>query len=79
MNLFLNLENLLLNSSVKSYICIKKCTAIKVLTRAWIFEWFKRLKDGREDIEDGSRLGHPYTSTTKKIFDFHGIMYLTMF
>ncbi|GFX16759.1 protein GVQW3 [Trichonephila clavipes] len=34
------------------------------LSRARVFEWFKRFKDGRQDVEDDSRPGRPSTSKT---------------
>ncbi|GFU20161.1 protein GVQW3 [Trichonephila clavipes] len=34
------------------------------LSRAQVFEWFKRFKDGRQDVEDDSRSGRPSTSKT---------------
>ena len=29
-----------------------------------VYEWYKRFQDGREDVEDDERPGHPSTSTT---------------
>ncbi|GFW01038.1 protein GVQW3 [Trichonephila clavipes] len=44
------------------------------LSRERIFEWFKRFKDGRQDVEDDSRPGRPSMSKTdenvKKIASF---------
>ncbi|GFT23340.1 protein GVQW3 [Trichonephila clavipes] len=37
---------------------------IECLSRARVFEWFKRFKDGRQDVEDDSRPGRPSTSKT---------------
>ncbi|EGI66262.1 FLJ37770-like protein [Acromyrmex echinatior] len=34
------------------------------LSRARVFEWFKRFQDSREDVEDDSRPGRPSTSKT---------------
>lgn len=34
------------------------------MSRTRVFEWHKRFKDGREDVEDDSRSGRPLTSRT---------------
>jgi transposase len=34
----------------------------EVLSRSSVFEWFKRLKDGPEDLQDDPRSGGPSTS-----------------
>ena len=34
------------------------------MSRSRIFEWHKRFKEGREDVEDDSRSGRPSTSRT---------------
>ena len=39
------------------------------ISRTWIFEWHKRFKEEREDVEDDSRSGRPTTSTMKKNFE----------
>ena len=57
--------------------CVKnkiKCKKVcKMLTKAYgesamsktrVYEWYKRLQDGREDFEDDERPGRPSTSTT---------------
>ena len=36
------------------------------ISRTWIFEWHKRFKEEREDVEDDSRSGRPTTSTMNK-------------
>ena len=36
-----------------------------VMSRTCVFEWHKRFKAGREDVEDGPRSGRPSTSRTK--------------
>lgn len=37
-----------------------------VMSRAGVFQWYKRFKEGREDVEDDERTGRPRTSTTKE-------------
>jgi transposase len=34
----------------------------QALSRSSVFEWFKRFKDGREDLQDDPRCGRPLTS-----------------
>jgi transposase len=34
----------------------------QALSRSSVFEWFKRFKDGREDVQDNPRSGRPSTS-----------------
>ena len=36
----------------------------ETMSRSRVFEWHKRFKDGREDVEDDSRSGRPSTSRT---------------
>ena len=35
---------------------------MSVLSRTQVFEWFKRFKEGREEIGDSQRPGRPSTS-----------------
>lgn len=37
----------------------------KTMSRTRVFEWHKRFKEGREDVEDNSRSGRPTTSRTE--------------
>ncbi|GBO14613.1 hypothetical protein AVEN_150394-1 [Araneus ventricosus] len=41
-----------------------KVYGVEALSKNCVFEWFKRFRDGKEDVEDESRLGRPPTSTT---------------
>ena len=34
----------------------------ETMSRSCVFEWHKRFKEGREDVEDDSRSGRPSTS-----------------
>ena len=36
------------------------------MSRARVFEWHRRFKEGREDVEDDPRSGRPSTSTTEE-------------
>ena len=40
----------------------KKVYGDECLSRTEVFEWFKRFKEGREEIGDDRRLGRPNTS-----------------
>ena len=37
-----------------------------MMSRTWIFEWHKRFREGREDVEDDPRSGRPTTSRTNE-------------
>ncbi|GFX00422.1 protein GVQW3 [Trichonephila clavipes] len=51
-------------TSTETYNLLKEVYGSESLSRARVFEWFKRFKDGRQDVEDDSRPGHPSTSKT---------------
>ena len=36
------------------------------ISKTCLFEWHKRFKDGREEVEDNHRSGRPFTSRTDK-------------
>ena len=38
-----------------------------MMSRTRIFEWHKRFREGREDVEDDPRSGRPTTSRTKML------------
>ena len=38
----------------------------ETMLRSHVFEWHKRFKEGREDVEDDSRSGRPSTSRAAK-------------
>ncbi|KAG5319638.1 GVQW3 protein, partial [Pseudoatta argentina] len=46
----------------ETYNLLKEVYGHECLSRARVFEWFKRFQDGREDVEDDSRPGRPSTS-----------------
>ncbi|EGI64099.1 FLJ37770-like protein [Acromyrmex echinatior] len=48
----------------ETYNLLKEVYGHECLSRARVFEWFKRFQDGREDVEGDSRPGRPSTSKT---------------
>ena len=48
----------------KTYNLLKEVYGSECLSHARVFEWFRRFKDGRQDVEDDSRPGHPLTLGT---------------
>ena len=51
-------------STTEMYDLLKKVYGDECLSRTQVFEWFKRFKEGREEIGDNQRPGHPSTSKT---------------
>jgi len=51
-------------SATETYDLLKKVYGDECLSRTQDFEWFKRFKEGREEIGDDQRPGHPSTSKT---------------
>ena len=51
-------------SAAETYDLLKKVYGDECLSRTLVFEWFKRLKEGREEIGDDQLPGHPSTSKT---------------
>ena len=51
-------------SATETYGLLKEVYGHDCLSRTRVFEWFKRFKEGREDIEDDPRLGRPSSSKT---------------
>ncbi|GBL80160.1 hypothetical protein AVEN_29145-1 [Araneus ventricosus] len=41
-----------------------KVYGVEAVNKKCVFEWFKRFRDGKEDVEDEPRSGLPPTSTT---------------
>ena len=48
-------------STTEMYDLLKKVYGDECLSRTQVFEWFKRFKEGREEIRDDQRPGHPST------------------
>jgi len=51
-------------STTEMYNLLKKVYGNECLSRIQVFEWFRRFKEGREEIRDDQRPGHPSTSKT---------------
>ena len=51
-------------SATETYHLLKKVYGDECLSRTQVFEWFKRFKEGREEIGDDQRPGLPSTSKT---------------
>ncbi|GFV86352.1 protein GVQW3 [Trichonephila clavipes] len=51
-------------TATETYNLLKEVYGSECLSRARVSEWFKRFKDGRQDVEDDSRPGRPSTSKT---------------
>jgi len=48
-------------SDTETYNLLKKVYGDECLSRSQAFEWFKRFKEGREEIGDDQRSGRPST------------------
>ena len=51
-------------STTETYSLLKKVYGDECLCRTQVFEWLERFKEGREEIGDDQRPGHPSTSKT---------------
>ena len=51
-------------STTETYDTLKKVYGDECLSRAQVFDWFKRFREGREEIGDDQRPGRPSTSKT---------------
>jgi len=51
-------------SAIETYDSLKKVSGDECLSRTQVFEWFKRFKEGREEIGDDQRPGRPSTPKT---------------
>src|SRR6476469_851418 len=56
-------------SATETFLLLKEVYGNECLSRARVFEWFKRFQDGREDVEDDSRTVRPSTSKTDEIIE----------
>ena len=52
-------------STTETYHLLKKVYGDECLSRTQVFEWFKRFKEGREEIGDDQCPGRPSTSKTE--------------
>ena len=53
-------------SAIETYHLLKKVYGDECLSRTQLFEWFKRFKEGREEIGDDQRPSRPSTSKTER-------------
>lgn len=51
-------------SATETHSLLKQVYGDGCLSRTQVFEWHKRFKEGRDEIEDDPRSGRPSTSTT---------------
>lgn len=51
-------------TATESYKELRQVYGKECLSRARVFDWYKRFQDGREDVEDDARPGRPSTSKT---------------
>ena len=51
-------------STTETYDSLKRVYGDEYLSHIQVFEWFKRFKEGREEIRDDLHPGHPSTSKT---------------
>ncbi|GFX59571.1 protein GVQW3 [Trichonephila clavipes] len=51
-------------TATETYNLLKEVYDSECFSCARVFEWFKRFKDGRQDVEDDSQPGRPSTSKT---------------
>ena len=56
-------------SATETFLLSKEVYGNECLSRARVFEWFKRFQDGREDVEDDSRPGCPSMSKTDETIE----------
>ena len=49
------------NSATETYDLLKRVYGDECLSRTQVFEWFKRFKEGSEEIGDDQRSGYPST------------------
>jgi hypothetical protein len=50
--------------STETIAMIQKAYGKDPLSKSQVFRWHKALREGREDVEDEQRVGHPLTSHT---------------
>ena len=51
-------------SASETHHLLKEAYGDEVMSRARVFDWHKRFKEGREDIRDDARSGRPVTHRT---------------
>lgn len=53
-------------SASETHHLLKEAYGDEVMSRARIFDWHKRFKEGREDVRDDARSGRPVTHRTEE-------------
>ncbi|GBM85936.1 hypothetical protein AVEN_97556-1 [Araneus ventricosus] len=51
-------------TATETHELLVKVHGVEAVSKKCVFEWFKRFRDGKEDVEDEPRSGRPPTSTT---------------
>ncbi|GBN04084.1 Putative uncharacterized protein FLJ37770 [Araneus ventricosus] len=52
------------NTATETHEMLVEVYGVEAVSKKCVFEWFKRFRDGKEDVEDEPRSGRPPTSTT---------------
>jgi len=52
------------NSAVETTELINKAYGSAAMSRANVYRWYARFRDGREDVKDDARSGRPSTERT---------------
>jgi len=53
-------------SATETYNLLTAVYGDQCLSRTQVFEWFKKFKEGREDVGDDPKSGHPSTAKTQE-------------
>ena len=56
-------------SAVGTIELINKAYGSYAMSRAIVYRWYARFRDGREDVKDDARSGHPSTARTDENVD----------
>ncbi|GBN77398.1 Putative uncharacterized protein FLJ37770 [Araneus ventricosus] len=51
-------------TATETHEMLVKVYDVDAVSKKCVFEWFKRFRDGEEDVKDETRSGRPSTSTT---------------
>ncbi|GBO35325.1 Putative uncharacterized protein FLJ37770 [Araneus ventricosus] len=51
-------------TATETHEMLVKVYGVETVSKKCVFEWFKRFRDGKEDVKDEPRSGRPPTSTT---------------
>ncbi|GBO23081.1 hypothetical protein AVEN_56459-1 [Araneus ventricosus] len=51
-------------TATETHEMLAKVYGVNAVSKKCVYEWFKRFRDGKEDVEDEPRSGRPPTSTT---------------